>query len=1024
MQGDFAFSLDHLPLHFVENKGQLSEKVRFHAGQRNFQVYLAPGEVVYAFVRKEPAGPDRGLLPASGKRTDVGRSELKTQVFRTVFEGANTEVDIRGEEAQEAKANFFFGSDPARWVSGAPTYGKILYRNLYPQIDLWVCGDQESLKLEYRVRPGGNVDEIKMRYLGAEEVGLDAAGSLKVKGRYGALFEEAPVCHQIVAGKKVEIGAAFRIDGGGVVRFRLEDFDPHVELVIDPEVQYSSFLGGGSVDRANGIAVDGNGYAYVTGSTTTSNFPVTAGAYDTSYNSLGDVFVAKFNYPGTGLVYSTFIGGSAEDCADGIVVDSGGKATVTGRTGSTNFPTTSGAFDRTHGGGNDIFVTTLNAAGSALVYSTFLGGSADDEGTGVAVDSSGNAYISGKTESANYPTTPGAFDTSYNGSPYQDAVLSKIDSSGATLVYSTYLGGSQDDAGYGLDVDSGGSAYVTGETGSSNFPVTAGAYDTTKNSAKDVFAAKLNPAGTDLLYSTYIGGSQDETGFGLAVDGSGNALIIGATTSSNFPTTAGAYDSSHNGYSDVFVVKLNSGGSGLLYSTYLGGSFDDFGTGIAADDAGVSCLVGRTESADFPASVNAYDSSHNGYNDVFIAKFSSSGSILLYSTYLGGGFQDYGTAVGADKSGTVYISGYTESSDFPVTPGAYDVTFNGNEDVFVFALSGALPAVPVPKHALGDFDGDGTNEVAVDFGAAGISVWDEGTWTSIAAGDPESMTAGNFDGVADDEIAADFGPAGLWVWNNSAWGSISGLNPDRIVTADTDGNGRLEILGDFGTAGLWRWNGTSWSQLSGVDADVMIAADVDGNGDDEVIGDFSASGLWQWNAGSWTQLSGVDADVMIAADTDGSGDEEVLADFGSSGLWERDGSIWTGITSADSDFLAAADLEGNGDDELLASFGALGTWLWNSFSWTKVSSAGASDMVTADIDGNNDEEVAVDFGALGLWLRNGTQWSQLSSLNPESLTSGNVDGDGADEILADFGSLGLWLWDNTTWTQISPLNPD
>jgi hypothetical protein len=477
----------------------------------------------------------------------------------------------------------------------------------------------------------------------------------------------------------------------GVIVFVLTFFSFFVSFSIAGELVYSTYLGGSGEDYGYGIAVDTAGNAYITGETSSTNFPTTAGAVDTTNNGGSDVFVSKFNASGSALVYSTYLGGSNTDWGSGIAIDTTGNVYITGYTqSSTNFPTTASAFDTTYNGGYyDSFVTKINASGTALIYSTYLGGSDRDQGEGIAVDQSGNTYIMGGTWSSDFPTIAGAVDTVINGG--DDVFASKLNSSGSALVYSTYLGGSGSDYGDGIALDTAGNAYITGYTESANFPTTAGAYDTTFN-GDDVFVSKLNTSGSMLVYSTYLGGSDFDWGCGIVVDTVGNAYITGYTRSSDFPTTTGAFDNTFNGEFnadwDGFVSKLNASGTALVYSTYLGGSGEDFGWGITLDIAGNAYITGETYSSNFPTTASAFDQIFDGgFDDGFVSKLNASGSSLVYSTYLGGSGGEYGSGIAVDNAGNAYITGYTQSSDFPTSAGAYDTTFNGGRDVFVSKFS-------------------------------------------------------------------------------------------------------------------------------------------------------------------------------------------------------------------------------------------------------------------------------------------------------------------------------------------------
>ncbi len=391
---------------------------------------------------------------------------------------------------------------------------------------------------------------------------------------------------------------------------------------------YSTYLGGSGNDVGVAIAVDSSGNAYVTGHTDSTNFPTTGGAVQTALGGCcggTDALVAKLGPAGNALVYSTYLGGSGIDYGFGIAVDSSGNAYVTGSTASYDFPTTSGAFQTTLGYGGDAFVTVLNPSGSGFIYSTFLGGNYSDGGFGIAVDSFGNAYVTGYTESVNFPTV-NPFQASCSLSPYGaycnggDAFVTKLNATGKALVYSTYLGGSNGGYGYGIAVDSSGNAYVTGATYSTNFPTTAGAFQTRyAGGGADAFVTKLDATGSKLVYSTFLGGTGYEEGHGIAVDSSGEAHVTGFTSSTNFPAASPLQRPYGGGPEDAFVTKLNVAGSALVYSTYLGGSADDAGLGIAVDSSGNAYVTGFTSSTDFPTA-NAFQAANGGGYDAFVAK--------------------------------------------------------------------------------------------------------------------------------------------------------------------------------------------------------------------------------------------------------------------------------------------------------------------------------------------------------------------------------------------------------------------
>jgi Beta-propeller repeat len=499
----------------------------------------------------------------------------------------------------------------------------------------------------------------------------------------------------------------------------------------DPVLFFSTYLGGSGDDAGRAIAVDAAGNAYVTGSTTSTNFPTTSGAFQPALAGSQNVFVTKLNPTGSGLVYSTYLGGSGLDFAQGIALDALGNAYMIGFTTSTNFPVAGGAYQSTFGGGpTDAFVTKLNAAGSALVYSTYLGGSSLEDAFAIAVDAAGNAYVTGGTESTNFPTTPGAFQTTLTAS--EAGFVTKLNPGGSGLVYSTYFeqtpfGGAGFTEVYGVAVDPLGDAYITGHSLGPNLPTTSGAFQTTASAgdgSTNAFVTKLNPFGTGLIYSTYLSGSGGNNhGGGLAVDAVGNAYVVGTTGSANFPTTAGAFQTTYGGgTSDGFVTKVNPTGTGVVYSTYLGGSSVDGSDGIALDVLTNAYVTGLTGSTNFPVTSGAPQSTFGGGTyDAFVTQLNPSGSGLVYSTYLGGSGGDYGGGIALDglPNPNAYITGVTGSMNFPTTAGAFQTSFGGDSDAFVTKIANI--ALPPPTTA-GKVTGGGTIGVAGGIGTFGFIV--------------------------------------------------------------------------------------------------------------------------------------------------------------------------------------------------------------------------------------------------------------------------------------------------------------
>jgi hypothetical protein len=539
------------------------------------------------------------------------------------------------------------------------------------------------LRYDWVVEPGGDPSQIVFGLEGSEKTYIDSEGRLVFTTRFGEVkLAELRVYQgdREIAGRFVERPGGWGIEVGS--------YDPAQLLVIDPLV-YSTYIGGSGYDEGNAIAVDGSGNAYVTGRTFSTDYDVTPGAFQTTNN--GDVFVTKLNATGTVLVYSTYIGGSYGDDGYGIAVDGSGQAYVTGLTSSLDYDVTPGAFQTTNGGGlGDVFVTKLNATGTALVYSTYIGGIYWDEGYAIAVDGSGYAYVTGYTKSPDYDVTPGAFQTT-NGGGLEDVFVTKLNETGTALVYSTYIGGSGYDVGYGIAVDGSGNAYVTGYTESTDYDVAPGAFQTTKGSYRDVFVTKLNATGTALVYSTYIGGSGGDEGYGIAVDGSGNAYVTGYTWSTDYDVTPGAFQTTNGGGRDVFVTKLNATGTALVYSTYVGGSNNDEGYAIAVDGSGYAYVTGWTLSTDYDVTPGAFQTTNGGRKDVFVTKLNETGTTLVYSTYIGGSDDERGYGIAVDGSGNAYVTGWTHSPNYDVTPGAFQTKNGGRKDVDVFVTKVCHP---------------------------------------------------------------------------------------------------------------------------------------------------------------------------------------------------------------------------------------------------------------------------------------------------------------------------------------------
>jgi hypothetical protein len=632
-----------LPLSFERNVGQTDSRVDFIVRGAGYGVWLTPGEAVLG---------------------------LRGKVVRVGVQGGDSRARVEGLRKLPGKVNYIVGRDEREWHTGIDTFAKVRYLDVLPGIDQVFYGTQGRLEYDFVVAPGANPREIAIEFEGAKRLTLDRSGDLLIDLGTGTVRQHKPRVYQRIGGTRRTIDGAYVLRNDGRVSFAIGRYERSAPLVVDPMLDYSTYLGGTGYELGYAVAVDSSGSAYITGTTGSADFPTTAGAYDGSLSGAGsNAYVAKLNPAGNALVYSTYLGGTTgTTTASGIAVNAGGEAYVAGDVGGVDFPTTAGAFQREMHGGFEAFVTRLNAEGSGLVYSTFLGGDFDDFARDITLDAEGNALVTGDVHSAvpdpAFPTK-NAFQPRYGGGD-QDAFVTKLNAFGTGLVYSSYLGGgsdinSNDDWGEGIAVDGAGNAYVTGFTFSFDFPRTPGSFQPQLSGSLDAYVTKVKPAG-GLGYSTFVGGSARDYGWDIAADAAGNAYITGETESSNYPTTPGAHK--RIGAFDAIVTKLDPSGSALVYSTLLGGSDEDrsYGIAVGGDRAFVA---GWTKSLDFPA-VDAFQRSYGGgLQDAFVTSVNAAGSALAYSSYLGGSLWDEARGIAVDGVGAAYLTGATTSRNFP-----------------------------------------------------------------------------------------------------------------------------------------------------------------------------------------------------------------------------------------------------------------------------------------------------------------------------------------------------------------------
>lgn len=688
-----------IPLSFVRNVGQRDPAVRFEARSMGGMIFFTPGEVVLALptAHGQTQRPhDLALDPAASA------AGLPATVVRLSFDGANAAPAIVGVDPLPGRANYLIGSDPARWQTGLQTNAGLIYQQLYPGIDLRYDGLDSQLKATYLVASGADPLAIRWRYAGAESLRIDRQGNLEItlptaqgRGKARTLVEAAPIAWQELGARRQPVTVSYTLVADGSVGFALGAYDPTQPLVIDPTLSYGSYLGGTGSESGFNLAVDSAGNSYLVGETFSANFPI-KGALQPGYAGGYDVIVTKLNPFGDGLVYSTYLGGSNDDRGRGVAVDASGAIVVSGFTLSTNFPTKNAV--RGSNGDQDGFVARLQPDGATLSFSTYLGGALADSSVRVAVDAEQNVYVTGATYSSNFPTTVGAFQTTAVSG--LNAYVVKLPADGGRLIYGTFLAGSGDDVGYDVAVDAAGAAHVVGRTTSTNFP-TFNAVQSARGGATcfncaDLFVTQLSPAGDRLGYSTYLGGSGEDAGYAIALDSTGAAHVTGGTQSADFPKQR-APQPAIGGSTDAFVAKLAAGGNELVYSTYLGGSGVENGLDLDLDRHGNVALIGETGSFNLPL-VDPIATSNRGGYDVLVAGLSAAGDRWLYTSYLGGSSDDRGRGIAvAQTTGALYLTGETLSANFPTCPSGQSCpaplqpSYGGGRDSFLVVLTESFP---------------------------------------------------------------------------------------------------------------------------------------------------------------------------------------------------------------------------------------------------------------------------------------------------------------------------------------------
>jgi hypothetical protein len=736
-----------LPTSFEPNRGQFDRRFDFGARGFNYSLLLSSKVVMTTF------------------RTTASNSET----LEMTLLGANDSARLRGADPLPGISNYYSGS-PENWITNVPTYEKVEIQNVYSGVDAVYYGDQNHFQYDFIVNPGTSADVIDLSFKGASQLALSDDGELLISMGSSKFRQSKPYVYQIVDGRRTQVTSSYVLRGTLRVGFDIEGYDRSKPLVIDPQLVYSTFTG--IIIRPYGIAVDSAGNAYICGST---NDP---------RDEVKDAFVAKYNAPGTAVLWQNSFGSFGyTDTATAVVVDASGNVYATGLTEYgfqppfPPFPTTPNAIQPGPAQGWNSFVTKFDTNGKML-YSTYLGG---DRADGIAVDSIGNMYIAGSTSSANFPVR-NAFQSVLRGS--SDAFITVLNAQGSAFIYSTYLGGSGSDAATAIAVDGSGNAYVAGTTASADFP-TANPIRPSPSGGTDSFIVKLNPAGSAMMYGTYLGGSGYDIATAIAVDSSNSAYVSGRTNSPNFPTVS-AFQSALKGGFDVFVTKVNPAGTAFSYSTYLGGSNDETTggiwceekptcAGIAVNSSGNAYVTDVTASPDFPQ-VRSLQS-FKGVTDAFVAELSVDGKSLVYSTLLGsstaapGTVSPFSSGSGiAYLNGNAYIVGFTDTTDFPVSSGTYPCCINQ-------VWNGVAGFIAKLADDTGAFTRVEQTNSAVTY---------TGTWYSNSG----SFNSGGSAALAFNSGArATFrftGTAVKWIGYRDAWSGIANVYIDGVLKSQVD----------------------------------------------------------------------------------------------------------------------------------------------------------------------------------------------------------------------------------------------
>jgi hypothetical protein len=872
---EVAKTMSNMPIQFEENRGQFDKKVRFASRRANSTVFLTATEAVMTHKV----------------------SEKKNFALKMKLVNGNKDAKSFGSEEKVSKSNYFRGNDASKWQTDVSTFGRANYEEVYKGIDIaWYGNAENELEYDFIVKPNADHRQIELKFSGSKRLKIADNGDLLIETKAGTITQRKPYTYQTSNGEKQEVESRYELVGKNKIKFSVGEYDKSRDLVIDPTlVSFSTYLGGTGTEVFIQSEIDSNRNVYVTGTTLSNTFPTTFGVFDTTANGDYDFFVSKINTQNNSLVFSTYIGTATTDQATDIKIGTDNTIYILGHTSSFTFPIpTNSGYDLTNNGSSDVVVIRLSQSGNVILNGSFLGGANVEFAYQLDIDNAGNIYVSGQTDSANFPTTLNAFDRTFSSTTpnTRDCFLAKFTPNLSSLIFSTYIGGVGNEAIGDIAFDSFGNPVIVGSTGSSDFPITQNAMDTTFVSG-EAFILKLDSLGTSLNYSSFIGGTGVEHIDDINFDTDGSIFLTGFTTSQEFPITNDAFDSIIEGY-DGFIMKLNSDMNSILFASFIGGNQTDYGVAAKYNQNNIY-IVGNTTSTNLTTTRNALDRTFNGSTDTFLVILDKNTFQRTYSTYLGGTNSEYEENVLIDNDGNVYVTERTSSNNMPIGQTSLDNSHNGSLDAYVIKLS-------ISNTADYDFDADGKSDVAVyrnGMWHVNQSLWGYKAQPFGLATDTPVPADYDGDGKTDYAVFRPSDVAGqpdFYVMKSStntvsgvAWGSVG----DTPVPADYDGDGKVDFgVYRQGTDGDFYVNhqaGTSRHYRYGVMGDKPVVADYDGDGKADFAVFRPSDGTWYVNNSSTNTFNysawGIGTDKIVPADYDGDGKTDLAVYHESDGMW-------------------------------------------------------------------------------------------------------------------------------------------